>query len=227
MSKSTPRGKGADRDVLHVDVPARPRKRPRQARSIALVDALTKTGWDILEKEGREALSVFRLSERSGVAVSSIYEYFPTMDSLTAAVFEDYRTRRRQKLLEDIRALPPGASLFDGILLAMRSGLAALHQWSLIDPDLSVKSAYFDELVRLDLVTPTNFWSAFVIPALLERFPDEVCARHREKAGFLAHQAILALPRAIVLERPQYLADPDTAVLLARTVHALLSANPE
>jgi len=66
-----------------------------------------------------------------------------------------------------------------------------------------------------------------VIPALLERFPDEIAVRNREKAGFLAHQAILALPRAIVLEKPEYLADPDTPILLARMLHALLTTNTE
>jgi hypothetical protein len=103
------------------------------------------------------------------------------MESLIAAIFEDYRSRLRRELLENIRALPPTARLFDGILLALRSGMAALHKWSLIDSELSVKSAYFDELVRLDLVKPKNFWSAFVIPALLERFPDEVAGQDRDK----------------------------------------------
>jgi hypothetical protein len=43
---------GVGHDVIHVAVPASPRKRPRQGRSIALVDALKKAGWDILERNG-------------------------------------------------------------------------------------------------------------------------------------------------------------------------------
>ena len=226
MSRST-RVKAADHDVVHVEVPASPRKSPRQARSIVMVDALKKTGWEILEKEGSKALTVQRVAERSGVAVSSIYEYFPTMESLIAAIFTDYRMQARKELLETIRTLPPTARLFDGILVAMQYGLQTLHKWSKIDSDMSIKSAYFDELVRLDLVKPRNFWSAVVIPALLERFPDEIIVRDREKAVFLAHQTVLSLPRAIVLEKPEYLADPDTPILLARTLHALLAANTE
>jgi AcrR family transcriptional regulator len=216
-----------DHDVVHVEVPASPRKRPRQARSVVLVDALKKAGWDILEKEGRDALTVQWLADRSGVAASSIYEYFPTMDSLIAAIFEDYRKRARQELLEEIRALPPEARLYDGILLALQRGLAALHRWSRIDSKLSVQSAYYDELVRLDLVKPRNFWSAFLIPALRERFPEEVRVRDPEMAGFLAHQAVLALPRAVALEKPEYLAHSDTCMLIARAVHALLTAKAE
>jgi len=226
MSKPN-RRRTAGHDVLRVEVPASPRKSPRQARSVVLVDALKKTGWEILEKEGRQALTVQRVCERSGVAVSSIYEYFPTMDSLIAAIFTEYRTKARKELLDKIRTLPAEATLFDGILAALQFGLATIHKWTQIDSQLSVRSAYYDELVRLDLIKPKNFWSAVVIPALLERFPGEVVVRDREKATFLAHQAVLALPRAIVLERPQYLVDADTPVLIAGAIHAMLTANTE
>ncbi|WP_322784192.1 hypothetical protein [Pseudomonas sp. PCH199] len=64
------------RNVL-VELPARPRKQPKQARSVALVDALKTAGCDILEREGREALSIYRLSDYSGVAISSIYDTSP------------------------------------------------------------------------------------------------------------------------------------------------------
>ena len=41
---SATRTRAADRDVLRIALPATPRKRPRQARSIVLVDALKKAG---------------------------------------------------------------------------------------------------------------------------------------------------------------------------------------
>jgi AcrR family transcriptional regulator len=216
-------GKPPQQDTLRVHVPGRPRKRPRQARSLLLVDALKEAGWDILASEGRAALSASRLSERSGVAVSSIYEYFPTMEALVAAIFHDYRVESRAQLLADIRALPPSARLLDGILVMMRAGAEALRKWSLIDPEFNVRSTHYDELVRLDLVKTDQVWPFVATSALLERFSDEVLVRDREKALFLFYQAIQALPRAIALERPAYLAEPDTPILLARMLHALLT----
>ena len=59
--------------------------------------------------------------------------------------------------------------------------------------------------------------------ALLERFSDEVRVRDRDKALFLFDQTLQALPRAIRLEKPAYLGEPDTALLLARMLHALLT----
>ncbi|WP_454739993.1 hypothetical protein [Cupriavidus necator] len=57
----------------------------------------------------------------------------------------------------------------------------------------------------------------------MERFPDEVLVRDRAKARFMVFHAILALPRAMGLMRPKYLFEPDTKILLARMLPALLT----
>jgi AcrR family transcriptional regulator len=161
------------------------------------------------------------------VAVSSIYEYFPTIESLIAAIYNDYRSEARRELLARIQALPRQARLFDGLLSMLRFGTAALQHWARVDPAFNLKSTYYEELVRLDLIKSENFWSAVAMPALMARFSDEVLVRDRQKASFLAHQVILAIPRAMVIGRPHYLGEADTPVLLARMLHALLTALPE
>jgi AcrR family transcriptional regulator len=220
-------GKSPNDRVLHVRVPAQPRKRPRQSRSIVLVNALKETGRDILENEGGAALTASRLSERSGVAVSSIYEYFPTMESLVAAIFQDDRIAMRREAVARIEALPPSATLFDGIELMLRLGLAGLHKWSLLDPQCNVNSAHYDELIRLDLIKAEPLWSVVVAPVLLERFSDEVRVRDRDKALFLFDQTLQALSHAIRIEKPAYLGEPDTVLLLTRMLHALLTTRDE
>lgn len=209
-------------DILQ-KLPARPRKQPKQARSVALVDALKTAGWEILEREGREALSIYRLSDYSGVAISSIYEYFPTIESLIGAIFEDYRAEIRQQIIANIHELPASTTLYGGIEMVLRTGLAALHRWVRIDSQLSVKAAYYSELVRLEMVKPERFWISMVIPALVQRFSSEVQVSDRAKAGFLAYQAVTALPRALLIEQPAYLLEEDTVRMLARMLHALLT----
>lgn len=223
MSKAnTVREEAGQPVLLHIGYPSGPRKEPRQARSIAMVNALRETGRRILETEGREALTVFNLSESAGVASSSIYEYFPSMDALIALIFDDLRQEAREELLAGLAALPACAQLYDGLLFSIRLGLRVHRQRMRLAPGFSVRSAQHDELVRLDLIKSQQVWSACVAPALLERFPEEVRIRDTEKALFLAFQTLLVLPRAMVLERPGYL-DDDTAELIARMVHALLT----
>jgi AcrR family transcriptional regulator len=219
--------KASGSDVLRIEIPAKPRKRPRQMRSVALVDALKITGRQILEREGRHALTVVNLSERSGVAASSIYEYYPTMESLIAAIFIDYRTEARREIVRHIIALPQSAGLLEGLLSLMRFGLTALGTWARVDPEFNLKATYYEELVRLDLVKADHFLSAVALPALMDKFADEVVVRDRERAAFLAHHLVLAIPRATLLGRPQDLDKPDTALLIARMLHALLTQSED
>lgn len=215
----------AERDpvVLHFDYLARPRKQPRQARSIAMIKALRETGRRILEEQGRQALTLFNLSESSGVATSSIYEYFPSMETLIAMIFDDLRQEARVELLSGLAALPADARLYDGLLFCIRLGLKVHCKRLQLAPESCVRATCFDELVRLDLVKAQHVWTSCVAPALLERFPDEVCTRDTQKALFLAYQTLILLPRAIVLENPAYLHEDGTAELLTRMVHALLT----
>jgi AcrR family transcriptional regulator len=210
-------------NVVHFEAPARPRKRPRQARSIMLVNALKQTGRDIIEHEGRDALTLLRLSEHAGVAVSSIYQYFPTIDSLIVAIFEDFRAEARQKLADDIRALPAGATLFDALLMALTNGIATIRHWAMLDRSSYTAFVRFDELVRLDLVKPEHTWLAVTMTALVARFPDAVAPRHFDKIKFLLDESLPMIVRAVALKRPDYLNEADTALLIARMLHALLT----
>ncbi|UVE19598.1 TetR/AcrR family transcriptional regulator [Pseudomonas sp. LS44] len=213
---------GAD-GVLRVEVPAQQRKSPRQARSIALVDALKQTARQILERHGRDELTTLRLAEEAGVATSSIYEYFPTMEALIAAIYEDVRKEVRTELLTRIAALPADTTLYDGIVLTIEVGLNLYLQKIRFDPEFSVRSTHYDELVRLDVVKAREELSGSATEALMCRFADEVLVRDKDKAHFLVFHTLLALSRAILLERPSYLTEKDTVQMLARMVHALLT----
>ncbi|CAB3778481.1 hypothetical protein LMG28688_00602 [Paraburkholderia caffeinitolerans] len=215
---------GAHDCVVRVERPAGLRKSPRQARSVALVAAVKEAGRKILEEQGRDALTVLAVAETAGVSISSIYEYFPTMEALIAAVFDDYRIESRDALLAEIAALPGDATLFDGILLTLTAGLAVHRKRMLLDCAFNIRSTHYDELVRLDLVKAHGIWHSGATPALMIRFESEIRVRDPEMAEFLVLHTLLALPRAMVLERPGYLAAPDTPYLLARMIHALLTS---
>jgi hypothetical protein len=126
-------------------------------------------------------------------------------------------------LLAGISALPASATLFDGIVLTLRVGLAAHYKKTLFDPVFSVRSTHYDELVRLDLIKARQIWDTTATATLMQRFASEVVVKDREKAEFLVYQTLLALPRAMLLENPGYLTDEDTPLLIARMLHALLT----
>lgn len=209
--------------TVQIDVPARPRKQPRQERSVALVEALRDTCREILEQEGREALSVNRVAERAGVGVSSIYEYYPTLEALIAAVFDELRREARTALVKDIETLPPGTTLAEGINMMLRSGIATINRWAAIEPNFFTKFARYDELVRLDVVFAESALATAVSESLLARFADEITVHDLDKARFFLNQTLLSLLRAAALMRPGYMHDDNTPRLLGRMIHALLT----
>ncbi|MNF97031.1 hypothetical protein D3C84_798460 [compost metagenome] len=146
-----------------------------------------------------------------------------TMEALIAAIFDDYRAEAHAELFASITALPPDATLYDGILLVLRVVLAAHHKKTLFDPVFSVRSTHYDELVRLDLLKAKPLWSTTASSALMKRFASEIRVKDLEKAEFLVYQTWSALPRAMLLERPCYITDEDTPKLMARMLHALLT----
>lgn len=68
--------------------PLKPRKTPRQARSEATVDAIFEATIQVLLAEGASRLTTTRVSERAGVSVGTMYQYFPNKQALLFAVLK-------------------------------------------------------------------------------------------------------------------------------------------
>ena len=60
------------------------RKRPRQKRSEAMVDAILEAAARILEDEGLDRLNTNTTAAKAGVSVGSLYQYFPSKDAILA-----------------------------------------------------------------------------------------------------------------------------------------------
>lgn len=88
-----------------------PRKLPRQSRSRFLVSTLIEACRQILEQEGAEALTVNRLSEVSGVAVGSIYQYFPNKEAIISLAFDQVLHEEATVYVPALRERITGLSL--------------------------------------------------------------------------------------------------------------------
>ncbi len=65
-----------------------PRKRPQQARSKAMVEAILEATIRVLIELGYEGATTIAIAARAGVSVGSLYQYFPNKESLVAALIE-------------------------------------------------------------------------------------------------------------------------------------------
>ena len=95
----------------------RPRKAPRQARSLETVNVIVEAAARILEAAGLDGFSTNAVAERAGVSIGSLYQYFPRKDALIGALI----VRETTLLLDDAQlagAATSGAEALSLLILA-------------------------------------------------------------------------------------------------------------
>ena len=65
------------------------RRQASQARSEARVEAIMQAAVTLLERDGYAALSTNRIARFCGISIGSLYQYFPNLEVLLEAVYEN------------------------------------------------------------------------------------------------------------------------------------------
>jgi AcrR family transcriptional regulator len=79
-----------------------PRKRPRQSRSQDLVARILHAADDLYSREGLQACNTNRIAQEAGISVGSLYQYFPTKES----VFAELWRSQESQLARQVSSLP-------------------------------------------------------------------------------------------------------------------------
>ena len=88
-------------------MPARrktPRRRPRQARAHATIDAILEATAQILEREGEAGFNTNRIAARAGVSVGTLYQYFRDKQ----AILREIARRETEAVRSATEAIPRG-----------------------------------------------------------------------------------------------------------------------
>lgn len=87
-----------------------PRRRAVQARSRETVERILNAAAGLIAKRGPDAATMTEIAQRAGVAMGSLYQYFPDKAGVMAALFERHAAGVREMLTQ---ALIGPASLED------------------------------------------------------------------------------------------------------------------
>jgi AcrR family transcriptional regulator len=85
------------------------RRKPKQARSAELVNAILQAAIQVLAREGAQRFTTTRVAERAGVSVGSVYQYFPNKAAILFRL-QSEEWQQTSALLETIlsdQAIPP------------------------------------------------------------------------------------------------------------------------
>ena len=180
-----------------------PRKHASQERSRATVDALIAATARILVREGFDRASTNHIADLAGVSIGSLYQYFPSKESLVAAVID----RHNQQLMRVVRsALAEVATL--PLEEAVRKLVAIAIKAHRLDPKLHrVLAEQIPRTGRLEHVEVFNRENYALFRAYLESHSDELRTVDAGLAAFVCVTSIEALTHMAVLHHPEVLSD--------------------
>lgn len=181
------------------------RKRPSQSRSRALVDAVEQACLRILDESGEESLTVARIAEISGVAVGSIYQYFPNKDAIVALLYErilDQESEELLKVRERLVGVPLKSALRDILanIIRVETRLFKLNKAF----HLRYHSALHLGMWRGPYQTTGEFIEATWLP-LLQMYEHEVTTEHPALAAYLLGQGLRSVIRSVLEDMPTQL----------------------
>jgi AcrR family transcriptional regulator len=102
-----------------------PRKLPRQARARATFDAIVAACGQVLASGPYDALTTNGISERAGVSIGTLYEYFPNRESIVAALAANSCARLVARMEEAIQETI-GMGQLEGAEHLLMAGVEAL-----------------------------------------------------------------------------------------------------
>lgn len=81
------------------------RRKPSQQRSRETVDVVFEAAMRELQRGDPTAVNVNRVAETAGVSIGSIYQYFPSKETLLSSLIAHYMRRRFDAIMAMIRAI--------------------------------------------------------------------------------------------------------------------------
>ncbi|MCU4401396.1 TetR/AcrR family transcriptional regulator [Acinetobacter pittii] len=123
-----------------------PRKRPRQARSVATFEAILEAAARILESLGFAGFNTNAVAELAGVSIGSLYQYFPSKDALIVELIRRERAKLSTHIVEVIQQ-SDAADLKEKLKLIIQT--AVQHQLS--RPQLARTLEFASELIGKDV----------------------------------------------------------------------------
>jgi len=200
--------------VLSVDA----RRRPRQERSRAMVEAIERAAAEMFAEHGYARTSTNKIAERAGVSVGSLYQYFPNKDSVLSRLWRRHHEQVHAVVEVGMtRLADPSVPLEAGIRWLLVE-LLALHRR---DPALTralsatvIRESPAVERKHQELNARAD---ATALAALLAARPDVRAGDHLAMAVVLA-QTTAQLTRWLVHDAP---AGIDPEALLEETVQLM------
>ncbi|MBD9524232.1 TetR family transcriptional regulator [Ensifer sp. ENS02] len=178
-----------------------PRKAASQQRSRATIEALVEATARVLIREGFDQANTNRIAQEAGVSIGSLYQYFPSKESLVVAVIERHKGEMvdvLRRTLDKVASMP--------IDRAVRELIKTMIEAHRVNPGLH--RVLVEETPRTGrLGAIDSFDNEFyeLIRAYLEQHKTSLRPMDLELATYICVRVTEALTHGAVVESPERL----------------------
>lgn len=201
------------------EAPQTIRKKPRQARAEATMEAIVEAAAQILERDGEEAATTARIAERAGVSIGTLYQYFADRDAVLAALIRrDRQTVGAEIMLRIAEGNPSNAEamvrdIIAALLAVMRP---RRRRRRLIALGTAMRVQAGDETgSMIDRV-------GLMMVAVAARYPDDIARPLTPTRAYVLTRAVMGALRAALMENAKILDEKDFEDELVRLALAYL-----
>lgn len=191
-----------------------PRKVPQQERSRVTYASLVEAAARVLSRRGFEAFTTHEVAELAGVAIGSLYEYFPTKQVLVAEVV--------RRAMTEVTAELSAASRVDGRPLRDR-----IESWVRVAADALGRRAKLTRVIWMQVPFLWELDELRTLPAQLVQLSQVMLSEQRaswvtddpEASAYV----IMVMVRAVLLDSVIALPEGLSQERVHRTLVSLLA----
>jgi len=172
------------------------RKEPRQARSLATVEAILVATARVLTRDGYDRASTNKIAEEAGVSVGSLYQYFPSKEALVAALIDRHATHMTALIETQLDVL--GEATLPVVARALVKLMIAAHAQN---PKLhKVIAEQVPRTGRLNRIHDVERRVGERVRSLLESRRSELRTDNLDLAAFVLVTAVESLTHRAIVE---------------------------
>ncbi len=193
-----------------------PRKEPNQDRAKDTVENIVGATAHILEKDGFEKISTNRIAEKAGVSIGSLYQYFPTKESIFSFMMERYvrsQTEMVDKILLERKQSRDLKETIRVIISAIMESKIKQSRFQKMFAEKVLSFAGYESLQKQDEHLIALF------EKYLEPFESEVRKENLDISLYFVIQSVKVLPIAILYQHRIKLQDPRVTEELVELIY--------
>ena len=202
------------------DSPLAPRKTPRQKRAQTTVDCILQATEELVRKHGFSQIGTRLIAERAGVSIGSLYQYFPTFESILLSWYEGVATSAARKMkIATVDVID--IDLESSIRITVRALLRVYEDHALV---LIRMPAEVPEIGRAIASTSFERLNRAVMRLFFNQH-HEFAPRDTDRHIFFIESILLNVLRQYVVERPRGVTRKAVLDELSRLLAAYLAGH--